>query len=997
MSQFSYEVYSEDPPTCRDRIMMMNMIWMICCHIHTKTPMWRGWNSLVCHDPLPRQVLGYMENIELPPTRLDVVRETMSRSQKVASECGDKYAVVTYDLAIAKPALQIQAQESPLFDNVFVCFGAFHIFMTFFACLGYFLESSGGPEILCGAGVLASGSMRGFIGGKHFNRCKRLHPLFAAALQIIHFKQFLESHGHVSDECMALLNAFSGAPSPESLSTLIDSSAIVNLLEKYAQYCDNTRAGSHGPTAQYWMLYIDLIHLYLLLDRSCRTNDVTLFIFALGEMIPLFFATHRPNYARWMSRYHLNLMNMEHTHPGIRDVFDAGALSIRRTSKSFARSAVDLTLEQTVNKDAASRHGGIAAFTQNVNARKRWTVTRSFRGAVVSCLLEMAGLTAPEEVSRELTPARIQKDNSNIQDVIKEIEGTQNPFIPGDDNLYCLSTGKAASDSVKNDLLQLQEKGSEWHQKFVNECKEDPARFDKPIKRQKVKNFAQDAVKMKVPAKDQRIKEVKCTRDLFGRLLYLAVTQNIDLGTVLSYPLTPVPFSLCHITGDMNKTAKSTLMEKLEALGTGNDEPSSVDAYLIDAMFFLRTLPTLPSSFGGVARLILQHACTNAKTVHVICDTYPDGPSIKDQEHDIRGHSMHSYKITGPLQKRPADFHKALQSAEFKRELLSFLKDEWVSSSYACLLEGHQLYFATGQECFLFTANDGHVERIRVNDLQCNHEEADTRLVFHANFVAATEEMPVVVIRSIDTDVFILLLYHAQYINAKLWMDAGVNSKNTRRLIDISGLALKLTPVICEALPSFHAFTGCDYTAAFMRKAKWKPYEVMVKCERFIKAISALGTSDRIDMDVAATLEEYVCCMYGMKNVRSTNDARLQLFKKLYAPKKQADPMEKIRSSDPCCLPPCRAVLEEKLKRTNHVAFIWKNACRAEPVGFAPIGHGWKVDDNNRLAMVWFECPQMPKNLSVDDVDSDDEDEDDGTLTPSLSSDEEESDDEYEY
>jgi hypothetical protein len=74
-------------------------------------------------------------------------------------------------------------------------------------------------------------------------------------------------------------------------------------------------------------------------------------------MIPLFFATHHPNYARWMSRYHLNLMNMEHAHPGIRDVFDAGALSIRRASKSFARSAVDLTLEQTVNKDAASRQG----------------------------------------------------------------------------------------------------------------------------------------------------------------------------------------------------------------------------------------------------------------------------------------------------------------------------------------------------------------------------------------------------------------------------------------------------------------------------------------------------------------------------------------------------------------------------------------------------------------------------------------------------------------
>ncbi len=150
-----------------------------------------------------------------------------------------------------------------------------------------------------------------------------------------------------------------------------------------------------------------------------------------------------------------------------------------------------------------------------------------------------------------------------------------------------------------------------------------------------------------------------------------------------------------------------------------------------------------------------------------------------------------------------------------------------------------------------------------------------------------------------------------------------------------------------------------------------------------------LGTSDRI---VAATLEEYVCYIYELKNFQRINDERLQLFIKLYAPKKQSDPLEKIKFSDPCCLPPCRAVLEENVKQTNHVAYIWKNARSAEPVGFGPIGHGWKVDDNNRLAMVWFECPQVPRNLSVDDLDLDDEDE--GTLTPSLSSDEEESDDE---
>ena len=111
-----------------------------------------------------------------------------------------------------------------------------------------------------------------------------------------------------------------------------------------------------------------------------------------------------------------------------------------------------------------------------------------------------------------------------------------------------------------------------WYEEFLTGCKDNADRFDKPIKRRKVKNFANDALTIKVAAKDQKIKEVRCTRDLFGRLLFLAASQNVDLGTVLSHPLTPVPLSLCHITGAMNKTDKSTLMKKLEAKSTNNEQ-----------------------------------------------------------------------------------------------------------------------------------------------------------------------------------------------------------------------------------------------------------------------------------------------------------------------------------------------------------------------------------------------------------------------------------------
>ena len=183
-----------------------------------------------------------------------------------------------------------------------------------------------------------------------------------------------------------------------------------------------------------------------------------------------------------------------------------------------------------------------------------------------------------------------------------------------------------------------------------------------------MKNFAHDAAVSKVRGKEKKLSEVKCTRDLLGRLLYLAVTKGIDLKEVLSYPLTPVPLSLGHITGEMNRTAKSSFMKKLENLGCHDTEPVAVDACLIEFMFFLRTLH-VSGTFGGTARALLQKACSSGRVVHIICDTYPNGPSLKDMEHDVRGESMASYKTANPLQRCPSDFLLLINTTVMKRSV----------------------------------------------------------------------------------------------------------------------------------------------------------------------------------------------------------------------------------------------------------------------------------------------------------------------------------------
>jgi hypothetical protein len=137
--------------------------------------------------------------------------------------------------------------------------------------------------------------------------------------------------------------------------------------------------------------------------------------------------------------------------------------------------------------------------------------------------MHIAGLKSADDVTKETKPYRIEKDNEDLEKVIEGIEGTMNPFIlEPEESLYCLTSGKKVDDGIKEDLLECVTKGATWCDEFRNGCFQDPKRFEKPIPRRKVWNFACSAVKGKHTCKDMKVKELQGTRDLFGRLLFIS-------------------------------------------------------------------------------------------------------------------------------------------------------------------------------------------------------------------------------------------------------------------------------------------------------------------------------------------------------------------------------------------------------------------------------------------------------------------------------------------
>ena len=633
---------------------------------------------------------------------------------------------------------------------------------------------------------------------------------------------------------------------------------------------------------------------------------------------------------------------------------------------------MDLTLEQTVNADAASRMTGISAFTQNVNARSRWMITHSLRSAILGYLFTLAGLRKSEDSTQELTHHRIVRDNSDVQKIISGIEETLNPFNEAaqDGNLYCLSTGKATTEEVKSELLHCTEMGKRHRDAFTEECLTNPGRFEKPIKRCKVKNFSADAIKVKLTVKDKKIKELQGTRDLFGRLLYLAVTNDVDLAVVFSYPLTPVPLTLAHVDGSMNKTNKSKLMHKLEEK-VETSQPSSYDACAVDAMFLVRSLVNVPATFGEIAMVLLTRLLAFAKRVDFVCDSY-NSPTIKDSEHDLRGSDSTNaeYVISGPDQKRPKDFNSALKSAKFKTALLNFCVKEWHRIPYVEQIRDHTLFVGFGDKAYQYEVKNEEIKWEEVPSLACKHEEADTRLLWHVKHMCDTATYKNIIVRSSDTDVLVILLTHDHILSSHLWLEVGVSHNNTQRYIDVSKLAQVLGPELCSALPGLHAFTGCDYTASFTRKGKVHPLALLEKEPRFRIAFANLGESPHISPSHLEDIEAFVCSMYGKPNMGSVNKARHHLFQQHFRPKRRSLPLDKIKGSDPSHLPPCQSVLLQKIKLTNHIAYVWRNALTPEPHTWLPEENGW-VLKNGHYRILWFEGRQVPENVSniIEDTD----------------------------
>ena len=299
-----------------------------------------------------------------------------------------------------------------------------------------------------------------------------------------------------------------------------------------------------------------------------------------------------------------------------------------------------------------------------------------------------------------------------------------------------------------------------------------------------------------------------------------------------------------------------------------------------------------------------------------------------------------------------------LLNAQNKEQLCELLLRVWTSAEAVSRLKkcGKSLFVLGGKVFELFVHGD-QVQTRELHELYSNQEESDTRVILYLRHAEKLGHESAIV-RTPDSDLFFLLLYHSHHISLRIFLDVGVGKH--RKIVDVSDLASSFGKEYCSTLLGFYVFTGEDCTSAFKGKGKVGPLKKLQKQPKFQKAFANLGEEWTVSEDLLQCLEAFTCLIYGYPRIACLNEVRVQMLKKMVG---EDDNLTSKSKVDISRLPPCKNAHTPHVQRVNYCVALYKTAPVAIIEKPKPTeGHGWlKIGDH--IEPQWSLGPILPPSL----------------------------------
>lgn len=249
-------------------------------------------------------------------------------------------------------------------------------------------------------------------------------------------------------------------------------------------------------------------------------------------------------------------------------------------------------------------------------------------------------------------------------------------------------------------------------------------------------------------------------------------------------------------------------------------------------------------------------------------------------------------------------------SANVLKNWQQFLHDDANKTELFSFLVQHIKNLVTNKQ--IITTNGSEVVCIPLQDAShlspCDHEEADARMILHMAD-AVNKGFQKIVMRTVDTDVVALSVAAVANLQCEeLWVAFGTGRHF--RYIPIHEIVASIGPHKSQALPLFHAYTGCDTVSSFATKGKKSAWDLWKAFEEVTATFCGLSTGpDQISAEDVAMLERFTILLYDRtSDLVNIDEARKHLFTK------------KGRAMD--AIPPTRAALIQHIKRAVYQGAI---------------------------------------------------------------------------
>ena len=342
----------------------------------------------------------------------------------------------------------------------------------------------------------------------------------------------------------------------------------------------------------------------------------------------------------------------------------------------------------------------------------------------------------------------------------------RNPFECGE-NLNNIANGMHAQATVNAD------KALEIGSRILNQMDGiSPADYTFKRKDQAITMASKNAVKV-----DGESIEVD-PQLLFQRL---STAAGSDLEASLAYELCTYPPALFESPNLLLEPQKATLADAI--WNFAKPDQCTVPARALTVLDGGALLHRLPwkrgSSFFEILCKYTEYVKNRYPNVTVVFDGY-ETASTKDMTHRRRNKGKQG--VT-------AAFTKDMKLAVSKEVFLSNKKNK--------------------QKFIHMLGNE-----LQMNGCSIFHEKADADYSIVQKTIQYTDTQAAVLVGD-DTDLLILLLYHAGNLGHKVYFAPEPKKNSKSRVWDISEIQMKLGPYLCNQMLYIHAMLGCETTSRF--------------------------------------------------------------------------------------------------------------------------------------------------------------------------------------